>query len=117
MAVLGYLGAALAVTLLPAASGPLPVAMVMAAVGIGLPFFFGAIANIAISGVVLATVPEGLLGRLTVSVQLVLAVAGVGGALVGGVLGQAVGITPTLWLAAGLSVATAAFLGLSHGLR
>ena len=102
-AVVGCLGMALSTLLLPFAGGPLAAAVAIAALGIGLPYCFGAIANIGLTAFVTARVPDEQLGRAGVSLQLVSAAALVAGSVAGGLLAQEVGIRPTLWIAAGIS--------------
>lgn len=106
LTVLAYLGVALTTLLLPFAGGALPLAAGLAALGIGLPYFFGAISNIGLTAFVTVTVDEEKLGRAGVSLQLVSVAALVIGSLVGGLLAQQIGIRPTLWIAALLSMAT-----------
>lgn len=110
IAVLGYLGVAVTTTMLPAASGPVPVAATVAALAIGLPYLFGAIANVGVTSFLTAAVADNVLGRATVSVHLLLAGAYVAGSLLGGLLGGTAGIVPTLWLAATLSLTSIAIL-------
>lgn len=106
LTVLAYLGVAVTTLLLPFAGGVLAIAVGLAALGIGLPYFFGAIANIGLTAFVTVTVDEEKLGRAGVSLQLVSVAALVSGSLVGGLLAEQIGIRPTLWIAALLSIAT-----------
>ncbi|MFH7336778.1 MFS transporter [Streptomyces sp. KHY 26] len=83
--------------LLPLSAGPLPLAATCAALGIGLPIFFGAIANVALSAVFTACVPEDTLGRAMAALQVLAAAAGLLGALGGGALGDGIGVHRALW--------------------
>ncbi|MFJ9560559.1 MFS transporter [Streptomyces fuscichromogenes] len=102
--------------LLPLATGPLVLAGLCAALGIGLPVLFGAIANVALSAAVVADIPEHLLGRAMAGLQVLMAAAGVVGALTGGALGDWVGVRPALWLLA-LVMLTATVLAAPLALR
>jgi MFS family permease len=106
LTVIGYVGIAATTVLLPLAGGALPLAAAIAALGIGLPYLFGALANVGLTGYVTAALPDDVLGRLTISLQLTAAGAQVAGSLLGGLLAQAIGIRPTLALAAALSGVT-----------
>jgi MFS family permease len=106
LTLIGYVGIAATTALLPLAGGALPLAASIAALGIGLPYLFGALANVGLTAYVTAALPDDVLGRLTISLQLVAAAAHVGGSLVGGLLAEAIGIRPTLVLAAALSGVT-----------
>ncbi|MEY9836234.1 MFS transporter [Streptacidiphilus sp. EB103A] len=97
--------------LLPLAAGPLLLAAGCAALGIGLPVFFGAIANVAVSSVLTADVEEGEMGRVSAALQLVLGLAAMLGALAGGMLGDRLGIRPALWTLCAVSLAAAALAG------
>ncbi|MFF5206199.1 MFS transporter [Streptosporangium sp. NPDC000396] len=104
MAIGGFLGGVAATALLPLASGPLPVAAVVAALGIGLPALFGAISNVGLTGFVTTAVSEEVLGRTSVSMQLITASTRIAGALAGGLVADALGARPTLWAAVILSL-------------
>lgn len=104
--VFGFLGVAATALLLPLAGGALPIAAGLAALGIGLPHFFGAIANVGLTAFVTATVPEEKLGRAAASLQLIAAASLVSGSLLAGLLAQQIGVRPTLWVAATLAAAT-----------
>ncbi|QMU78067.1 MFS transporter [Streptacidiphilus sp. PB12-B1b] len=93
----GFAGAVLLSLLLPMASGPLPLAAACAALGIGLPVFCGAIANVAIGSVLVADVPEDVLGRSMAALQVSASAAALLGALGSGALGDALGIRAALW--------------------
>lgn len=110
LTVLGFVGASVTTLLLPCSGGPLPLAAAIASLGIGLPYLFGAIANVGLTAVLTASVPEEKLGRTGASLQLVAAASLAAGSLLGGLLAQQVGIRPTLWLAAASSVAIIAAL-------
>lgn len=84
--------------LLPLSSGPLAVAMACAALGLGLPIFFGAIANVALSPVIVADVPEEEIGRAMATLRVVAGTAGLVGALLGGLLGDRYGVREALWI-------------------
>ncbi|MFF3752611.1 MFS transporter [Streptomyces sp. NPDC002018] len=84
--------------LLPLSAGPLALAAPTAALGIGLPVFFGAIANVAVTSVLVADVPEAVLGRSMAALQVCTAAAGILGALTGGALGSRWGIREALWV-------------------
>jgi len=83
--------------LLPLAAGPLPVAATCAALGISLPMFLGAIANVALSPVIVADVPEDAMGRTVAMLQVLGAAAGLLGALAAGVLGDWIGVRQAIW--------------------
>lgn len=106
LTVLAYAGVALSSMLLPFAGGALPVAMGLAAIGIGLPSFFGALANVGVTGFITVAVSEEKLGRTGVGLQLLSGAGLLAGAMAGGLAAQQFGIRPTLWLAAGISAAT-----------
>jgi MFS family permease len=92
--------------LLPLATGPLPVAALCAALGISLPAFFGAIANVALGPVIVSDVAEEATGRTVAMLQVLGAASGLVGALAGGVLGDWIGVRPAmLVLEAGALVA------------
>ncbi|MEU6227085.1 hypothetical protein [Streptomyces sp. NPDC047042] len=76
----------------------------------------GAIANVALGAAVVADVPEHLLGRAMAGLQVLMAAAGVAGALAGGALGDRVGVRPALWLLA-LVMLTATALAAPPALR
>ncbi|MFC6085877.1 MFS transporter [Sphaerisporangium aureirubrum] len=103
LTLLGLLGAALGTAALPLAGGPLTAAAAVAALGIGLPHLFAAMANIGLVTFVTLRVPDEVLGRVSVSVQLVTAAGATAGALLGGLLGTALGVRPALWAAFALS--------------
>ncbi len=102
--------------LLPVAAGPLPLAATCAALGIGTPVFFGAIANVAISSVLVSGMSEEVLGRAMSAIQVCAALAGLVGALGGGVLGDWLGVRGALW-ALGLAALAALAAVLPPALR
>jgi MFS family permease len=83
--------------LLPLAGGPLPVAAACAALGIGLPIFLGAVANVALSPVIVADVSEDAMGRTVAMLQVCVAASGLLGALAAGVLGDWIGVRQAIW--------------------
>nr|WP_042426613.1 MFS transporter [Streptacidiphilus anmyonensis] len=88
------IGAAL---LLPLAGGPLPVALCCAALGIGVPIFFGSIANVALGPVLVCDVAEEATGRVIATLQVVAAAATTLGAITGGALGEWLGVRSAMW--------------------
>jgi predicted MFS family arabinose efflux permease len=105
MVAAGFVGSAASGALLPVAGGPLAVASVLAALGIGLPVFFGAVGNVGITAVLTGGVPEETLGRTVSSIHVLVTGAQLIGALAGGVLGDLSGIHPALWMLTGASMA------------
>ncbi|MFD7639206.1 MFS transporter [Kitasatospora sp. NPDC059795] len=99
--VLCYLAGALCGLLYPAAGGPLPLALVVTGLGIGVPALFGAVANIALSPVLMAETGEDALGRVTATLHVYVGALGLLGALTGGLLGDLLGVRPALWALAG----------------
>ncbi|WP_066956647.1 MFS transporter [Streptomyces lushanensis] len=102
--------------LLPLSAGPPALAAPSAALGIGLPVFFGAIANVAVTSVLVADVPEAVLGRSMAALQVCTAAAGILGALMGGALGSRWGVREALWAMALLGLA-AVLANLPRALR
>ena len=94
--------------LLPAASGPLPVAAVVAALGISLSALFGAVANIGLSPVLFSSAREDAVGRTMAFMQVLGAATGLAGALLGGLLGDWIGIRPAMLVLRGVALATMA---------
>jgi len=84
--------------LLPIAAGPLPMTLICAALGISLPVFFGAIANVALGSVLMADIPEDATGRVVAALQVSGAAAGLVGALVAGALGGSIGVRHAIWV-------------------
>lgn len=107
LAVAGVVGGALASVVLPLAGGPRWAAAVVAAIGIALPAFFGAISNIGYSGYVTSTIPEELLGRTVMAMQLTLAIGTTLGAVGAGAAATGIGVRPALWLSTLLALAAA----------
>jgi MFS family permease len=101
----GFVASALAAALLPLARGPVALAVILAGLGLALPVFFGAIANVGMTSVLTTEVPEQVLGRAVAGMQTLMTLVGLVGAVGGGVLGNAVGVHPALWLATSVSIA------------
>jgi MFS family permease len=101
----GFIASALAAALLPLARGPVALAVVLSGLGIALPIFFGAIANVGMTSVLTTEVPENVLGRAVAGMQTLMTFVSLAGAVGGGVLGGAVGVHPALWVATAVSVA------------
>jgi predicted MFS family arabinose efflux permease len=104
MATGGFVASTITAALLPFARGPVAVAVILAGCGIALPVFFGAIANIGLTSALTIQVPERVLGRALASVQTLLTLVQVTGAIAGGVLADRIGIHPALWLATFVSI-------------
>ncbi|MFD5560968.1 MFS transporter [Kitasatospora griseola] len=102
--VLCYVAGMLSELLYPAAGGPLPLALVVAGLGVGIPALFGSIANIALSPVLLAETSEDVLGRVTATLHVYIGALGLVGALTGGLLGDLLGVRPALWALSGAAV-------------
>lgn len=83
--------------LLPLSAGPLPIALLVAAMGISLPVLFGATANVTLSVVLTADIPEETMGRALAALQVFAAAAALLGALAGGALGDWLGPRDALW--------------------
>ncbi|MEU0413431.1 MFS transporter [Streptomyces griseorubiginosus] len=96
---------------LPMAAGPLPLATVCAALGIGVPVFFGALANVALISVFAVDVAEDAMGRITAALQVITATTAMIGALAGGALGDRLGVRPALWTLCALSLTAVALAG------
>jgi predicted MFS family arabinose efflux permease len=101
----GFMAGALATALLPLARGPVALAVILAGLGIALPVFFGAIANVGMNSVLTTEVPEDVLGRAVACLLTLWTLVQLAGAIGGGVLGGALGVHPALWLAAAVSIA------------
>lgn len=97
-------GALLSSVLLPVAAGPLPLAVVCAALGIGLPVLFGAVANVALVSVLATDVPEAVMGRAMAALQVVTSATALVGALAGGFLGDLLGVRSALWVLIGAAL-------------
>ncbi|OLR92848.1 MFS transporter [Actinokineospora bangkokensis] len=100
----GSIGLVLSGLVLPAAGGPLPLAAAVAVLGLALPVAFGAIANVGLSGAITQLVPETVLGRAVATLRTIGTTAQVVGALGGGLLGSAIGLRPSAWLCAVVSI-------------
>ncbi|MFF4653553.1 MFS transporter [Streptomyces sp. NPDC001380] len=96
-----FAGALLSSVLLPVAAGPLPLAALCAALGIGLPVLFGAVANVALVSVLATDVAEAMMGRAMAALQVVTSATALVGALAGGFLGDLLGVRAALWMLAG----------------
>lgn len=101
----GFIASTLTAALLPLARGPVVLAVVLSSLGIALPIFFGAIANIGMTSVLTTEVPESVLGRTVAGIQTLITLVSLAGALGGGVLGGVLGVHPALWMATAVSVA------------
>jgi MFS family permease len=97
LTLIGFSGAAVALLFLPAAVGGLPIAATIAGIGIALPIFFGAMANIGLTGVITIDIPEEFLGRVTATVQTLVIWGYLVGAVVGGLLGDRFGVRAALF--------------------
>lgn len=100
----GFGLAALPVVALASAGGPLPVAAAVAAVGIGLPSLFAAIANVGLAGYATRVVPQEILGRAAMTLQVANTLPLIVGALLGGLLGDLIGVRPALVGAAAVAI-------------
>ncbi len=103
--VLCYAASSLGALLYPAAGGPLPLALVLAGLGLGVPALFGAVANVALSPVLVDGTSEEALGRVMATLHVYAGALGLVGALTGGLLGDRFGIRPAIWMLAGVSAA------------
>jgi predicted MFS family arabinose efflux permease len=101
----GFIASTLAAALLPLARGPVVLAVILAGLGLALPVFFGAIANVGMTSVLTTEVPERVLGRAVASMQTMMTLVQLAGAVSGGVLGGALGVHPALWVATAVSIA------------
>lgn len=101
--------------LLPLAGGPFLVAAGCAVLAIGLPAFFGALANVALTTTLMTRVGTDTLGRTMAALQMMTAAAGLTGALAGGALGDLIGVRATLWTLV-LSALTVVVLALPRAL-
>jgi MFS family permease len=111
VAVMASFTASIACTmLLPLSTGPLALAAACAALGIALPIFFGAIANVALTSVFVSAVPEDAQGRAMAAIQVSAAGAGLAGALAAGYLGDRIGVRAALWAVGLLAAGSLALL-------
>jgi predicted MFS family arabinose efflux permease len=101
----GFIASTLAAAFLPLARGPVVLAVILAGLGLALPVFFGAIANVGMTSVLTTEVPERVLGRAVASMQTMMTLVQLAGAVSGGVLGGALGVHPALWVATAVSIA------------
>ncbi|MFC4335946.1 MFS transporter [Salininema proteolyticum] len=97
-------GMAASVVLLPAASGPFPVAVALVAMAISAPALLSSMHNIGITTFITTAVDENRLGRFIVTLRLVTSGATLAGVLAGGFLGELLGVREALWGAAALSL-------------
>jgi predicted MFS family arabinose efflux permease len=105
MTACGFIASTLAAALLPLARGPVALAVILAGLGLALPVFFGAIANVGMTSVLTTEVPERVLGRAVAGMQTLMTLVQLVGAVGGGVLGGVMGVHQALWVATALSVA------------
>ncbi|MCT9933600.1 MFS transporter [Planotetraspora sp. A-T 1434] len=92
---------------LPAAQGPLWLAVTAVVFGMGLPVFFGAAANLALVGILSDDVGDEFFGRVGTLLGSVTTFASTLGALLGGVAGERFGVRGGLWLCQALIVLAA----------
>lgn len=104
MVLWGFGLAAIPTVALAAAGGPVPVAATVAAVGIGLPALFTTIANVGLTGYATRAVPQEVLGRAAMTLQIVNTLPLISGALIGGLLGDLVGYRSALIATAALAL-------------
>ncbi|WP_025274036.1 MFS transporter [Haloglycomyces albus] len=97
-------GMAVSVVLLPAASGPFPVAVAILIIAISTPALLSSMHNIGITTFITKAVDEDKLGRFIVTLRLVTSGATLVGALAGGILGGLISIRGGLWTGAILSL-------------
>ncbi|WP_328720250.1 MFS transporter [Streptomyces sp. NBC_00247] len=107
----GFAGALLTSALLPVAAGPLPVAVFCAALGIGLPVLFGAVANVALVSVLATDVEESMMGRAMAGLQVITSSTVLVGALAGGFLGDLFGVRTALWVLTGTALLVVGLVG------
>ena len=73
----------------------------------GLPVFFGAAANLALVGIMSDDVGDEYFGRVGTLLGSVTTFASTAGALLGGLVGESVGVRGGLWLCQGVVVLAA----------
>lgn len=102
--------------LLATAGGPMPLAIALAAAGIGLPSLFSAIANVGLSGHLTRAVPQELLGRTAMVLQVAHMLPMMLGAPAGGLLADRIGVRPALAAATAVAalIAVAVEIGRAH---
>lgn len=100
----------------PLALGPLPVAMGCVALGMALPAFFGAIANVALGPVIVGDAPEHIVGRVVAMLQVLAGAGGLAGTFLGGWLGDSIGVRTAMWTLGG-TAAVFVLLALPMALR
>jgi MFS family permease len=108
--VLGCGGIATTSVLLPLAQGPVLLAAGLVVLGLGLPTFFGTLANTGLNAIIVGAVPAESLGRVVANLRTLSTGAKVLGALTGGALGEVLGLRPAVWLAAATSLASGLLL-------
>ncbi|MFD6529733.1 MFS transporter [Streptomyces sp. NPDC060184] len=96
---------------LPVAAGPLPLAVFCAALGLGLPVLFGAVANVALVSVLATDVPEAMMGRGMAALQVIMSATALAGALAGGYLGDLLGVRTALWALIGTGLLVVGAVG------
>lgn len=109
-----FLGAALvalSTVFLPLAVPPIIVAFV----GLAAASFIGAVgdvlAHVQFRTILQTVTPNRFIGRVEGTQHVLHGVAGLAGALLGGVLGSSVGIRPTMWIAVAISLVFVAVIG------
>lgn len=98
LSMIGIAVSLIAGLLLPAATGPLPVALTIVALGSGLTVFFGAFTNIVSTTSLMKDLPEAALGRALAFLQVTAAGLALLGALGGGLLGEHIGVRTAIWV-------------------
>ncbi len=82
----------------------------MSALSIALPLFFGGLANIALVTVIADDVGDSYFARITTLLGSVGTLANTAGALLGGVLGEALGTRGGIWTCVGVNLVAVAVL-------
>jgi predicted MFS family arabinose efflux permease len=98
LALAGFAGAAGSLLIFPLAGGGPIVTAVVAGLGVALPILFGAVANVGLTGVMTVDVPAHVLGRVTATMQTAVTTAQFAGALLGGLLGDVIGVRSSLFV-------------------
>jgi MFS family permease len=96
--------------LLPLTAGPLPLALAVAALGLGMPTFFSAISNVSLSTVITRAIPEATLGRALATLQILGAGAQLLGSLGAGALAGLISVRSSIWALDGGAAALALLL-------